>query len=397
MTVYIVILFVVTLLAILGAVVRATQRQSILLLYCPAFLILMVPPAIRFQTGWDWEAYDRMAGMIDMAPVGYVSGDVAFDFMLMLANWLGVPIYALTAILIVGGFSYLLKDWCPSPKYAGIATIFFLWYGYYSTWSTIRQGVSVMWFTAGVLSGGAALPAVFFSLALLTHKSAAAPIALFLVYRALWRVRKLRGRGKFVVLSALGLAAVAYALLPSIIDTKSLVRNYLQWALGPTRTEAFANRSFFLDAYPLITGRLVEILGSLVVLWNLGRYYVGEDGWREKVKLLFNLQVMHLTVYLVCSPLTFLAERQVLFFDYIHCFATSVTLLSLPMFYRPRWVLGPRSFHRLTNQAAAVALVLFSAYYVGSRYSRMLVAESRAGNEYSHYQRFIPYRSILSE
>ena len=113
----------------------------------------------------------------------------------------------------------------------------------------------------------------------------------------------------------------------------------------------------------------------------------------RQIGVLYNLQVLHLVMYLIASPVTFLAERQILYFDFLHCFAVSYTLILPAVALRPGDTLGWLSYFRPRNAFLATAMLVFAVSYITHRYIGMFSADSRAPREAGHYDRFIPYRT----
>jgi len=80
MEVYLAILSAVALTGIAGVVngVRFS-RSAVLTLFMPVIVVLILPAALRWHTGWDWESYDAMLAAAPTAALGSNSGDILFD------------------------------------------------------------------------------------------------------------------------------------------------------------------------------------------------------------------------------------------------------------------------------------------------------------------------------
>jgi len=76
--------------------------------------VLILPAALRWHTGWDWESYDAMLAAAPTAALGSNSGDILFDVVLRFAALQHISIYAICASVIVGGFFLLASRWCPT-------------------------------------------------------------------------------------------------------------------------------------------------------------------------------------------------------------------------------------------------------------------------------------------
>jgi hypothetical protein len=232
-------------------------------------------------------------------------------------------------------------------------------------------------------------------MAFLLHKTAIFPIIVYLLWK--W------GSGRsWRTIFILGSAVLVLVGILRAINVLTLIGEFdVLPLLGQARAISFSQREFFLEPYPLLTGRMAEILLSIVVL-SLSLY----GKWRidtedpflapqpeRLVTLLLGLQLQHLLVYLLCSPLTVLAERMILYYDYVHAIAVgSVLILVVRMLSRAMW---PTSLTIHGTRVILALLFLTSAAYIANRYNNIFHAESREIHELTHAERFLPYRSIL--
>jgi hypothetical protein len=353
----------------------------------PLAAFVVAVPACRFHTGWDWEAYEEMLNAATWTGLGSVSGDYLFDIVLAIAQT-PEALNALTSTVIVCGFVIYAYRHCPSNATLAIALVMFMWYGYFCAWSAMRQGMAIVFVSFAFSAKKTIWQAAFFIVAILLHKTAALPAAIFFV---------LRLPGLRSIWSQITLCVAALALLSA---TASEVRSDVMLAMfevllpvmGEARAVSFGLREFLIEPYPLLTGRMVEILMSIAVLLRLGRTNPQAGG--ALATGLARLQIAHVIVYLMCSPLTFLAERMVLFFDFVHCAAVAnAAELAIS------WAVARTGMPALRRQnmvaAGMLMTTMFVNAYLGNRYITIFSTESREAGEASHFDRFFPYRSVL--
>lgn len=366
------------------------------LLSLPLAIILAIPPAFRFRTGWDWEAYDIMYAKISLAQVGHLSGDLLFDLLLLVSRILGVSPYIVPAFIIVLVFFLCAVRRAVSDFAIPLAAVFFLWYGYFAAWSTIRQGIAISVLSLAFLGIRPKVAWMFAISAVLFHKSALLVVLLWAASRLL---QSMSPKARVVIGTAF-LLVVAYL---RSVDILTLVERFnLLPLLGEGRSLSFGAREFLMAPYPLFTGRMVELLASLLVLSLLAlrrtalheerasRFRFKERRW---ITVLVGLQVQHLIIYLACSPITVFAERMVLYYDFIHCIAVGSALVGIV--YLVSELLRPRRLSMPGTRVLLASSLLFSLYYIGNRYYNIFHAESREVGELTHAQRFFPYRSIF--
>lgn len=361
----------------------------------PAMFMLLLPAALRFRTGWDWESYDLIFSMTSLSTFGQMSGDYLFDVTLLLSKWLGLTPYVLPAAVIVLSFFLVLVRRSVSYLAVPISLILFLWYGYYSAWSTIRQGMSIAVISIGFLDIKPRYKYLFFLMAILLHKTAVVPVAVYF----LWRLLSAFSRRTLLLLGISALILVLLIRNVSVLDLISKVD--VLSLIGENRAVSFSQREFLLASYPFYTGRMAELLLSIGTLAFAlkGKWRLPEDDSAlapqasTSMGLLLMLQCQHLLVYILCSPLTVVAERMVLYYDVVHALALGGAMIVLI-----RVVSGairPRGISIEGTRLLLGLAFLVSAGYIANRYYNIFHAESREIGELTHAERFFPYRSIL--
>jgi hypothetical protein len=272
-----------------------------------------------------------------------------------------------------------------------IALAFFLWYGYYGAWSTIRQGVAIVFLSAAMLTSRSKTKWLCLVTAALFHRSALLPVALYLLYTLVWPPSSAGTKGKWLAIMGGGAAAILSRLMSPQVAAYFLDSS--SGFFGAARIHSLASNSFFIEPYPLFAGRMVEIWITILVLGRIGKAGLPDVAQASMTWRLYNLQIVHLLTYLLCSPITFIAEREVLFFDYIHCLALAYALVIWGVNVTEQKRLGWLRILNRRNCIVSIAVFVMSLGYIANRYANILSADSRDPSEITHHDRFIPYRT----
>lgn len=341
-----------------------------------AFILLVAFAGFRLEIGWDYENYqyfyEAVSGLAPMevlaadGPANQMGFEPGFSLLIWLINAVGADYQFTLAILTIGLCIY--AAYRLAPEALPVFFVAYLLNGYFHNFSILRQGL------AGAL--------VF---------------CLFTIYEK----RKGVAWGGYLAASAIHLSAIFLSPLIAVcirFSTKKILLCTLAlcWVMSVTSI----NSEFLSFVLTTSTGRgrwrhLLEInalTGKVGVSFILVEYtllscmLVAIKINDKAVQFARGILIFRLLVYGLLNDISIAWERSSAFADPMYAAALAITLTMTVKRVVPDIQLA-RLCMLLTVTLVSVHVII--------KYDRMLGSEPRVKGERSHYERFIPYRSIF--
>lgn len=373
MNAYIYTLVAITVLGI-ASVFPVARRFSLIL----SFSILVALAGLRFEIGWDYEAYQDFFNVIDSQDitesfgVGGVIESYGFESGYSLLIWLLTLVdanYQFVLAVITVGLCFLAANHIAPKSSIGLFVVIYMWYGYYHNFSILRQGLAaaLIFLAFALLNRRRKYFLGVLALASTIHLSSLvlAPVLWFFV----------RIANKKVILLALAICWILsiYSFSGEILGLLLSLTGRERWLtlldIGELTTKVGV--SLILVEYTLLT--------LLILTINASSY---------AIKFAMGVILYRIITYGFFNDISIVWERTNSFSDPMYALAISVIILTV----MAKFTKNTHIF-RLTISI----LIIIMSSYVTIKYSQMLLSEPRVSWERSHYERFVPYRSIFDK
>lgn len=363
--------------AIIGCAQLSAYRKNGFFVVVVAFILSALFAGLRFQTGWDYEAYQYFYDSLsnsslfeifnENGPVQAMGFEPGFAILIWICSALGTNYQLVLAIATVGlcFYSVYRLDRNALPFYI----VIHLWYGYFHNFSIVRQGIS------GAL--------VFFAI-VIADKQKRLSMCSYLV-------------SSLLHYSALVLSPIIWLLIRFSTMRILLVSLVIGWTfsfleifrgiLFPIISLVAPERWLSLITIEEITGKVGV---SLILLEYSFASLILYTNKLENRAISFarGVLVYKILTYGLFNDVSIIWERTSSFADAMYAASLAIILAGF---------IKAHVTKRKLIQASYFFMILFLSLYVFVKYQRMLGSEVRIEGERSHYERFIPYRSILSE
>lgn len=367
------ICLIVTLICALASIFPIARRPAVVVV----FIMLTGFAGLRSEIGWDYEAYQYLYDsftthtMVEAfnaeQAVDVLGFEPGFSFLVWLIAEIGANYQLVLAIFTVG--LCLFAAYRLSPPALPVFLLAYLWYGYYHNFSILRQGLAagIILFAVTLFHDRKRLAVALYAVASTIHLSA--------VFLTPVLAACIRYSTRKVVLVTLGLCWILS--LSSIVSGGVLA---LLELIG-------RDRWFALLQFGELTNKvgvslvLIEYTLLAALLW-----FIDDDTFA--IRFARGVLVYRLLTYGVLNDISIAWERSSAFADPMYALALAIILTTIvARFSRTVQVF-------LLNITCVVVGISF---YVGFKYERMLSSEPRMEGERSHFERFIPYKSIFEE
>lgn len=338
------------------------------------FLFLALFAGMRFETGWDYEAYQYFYNSLsntnlfeifsENGPVQQMGFEPGFALLIWLCNALHVNYQIILAIITVGLciYSMYLLDQDALPLFI----VIYLWYGYYHNFSIVRQGLSsalIFMAIAGNKSGKLLL--CNYLIAISFHLSA------LVLSPIIWLLIKFSSKN----------ILIGSIILCWVLSLHEIVREFLL----PIVSLVAPGRWVTLLEAEQMTGKvgissiLIEYtIASLILLFTTKKGYA--------TSFATGILIYKILTYGLFNDVSIIWERTSSFSDPMYAASLAIIFAGL--------------VNKVAVKTKLIRTLIFFAVlvlglYVFVKYNRMLGSEVRIEGERSHYERFIPYKSIV--
>ncbi len=367
------ILLIVTLVCALASIFPVARRPAVVVV----FVILVGFAGFRSQIGWDYEAYQYLYdyfasySLVEAFSAGQAVDALGFEFGFALLVWgaavTGANYQLVLAVLTVG--LCLFSAYRLSPSALPVFLLIYMWYGYNHNFSILRQGLAagMIFFAIAIFDERKKLAVALYAVASTLHMSAVI-LTPFLAACIRYSTRKM-------VLIALGLCWVLS--LSSFLSGG--IFTFLE-LIGRDRWHTLLQFGELTNKVG-VSLILIEYTLLALLLW-----FSDDDSFA--IRFARGVLVYRLLIYGLLNDISIAWERSSAFADPMYALALATILTA----FIAKFSRTAEAF--LLNSICVVAAVSF---YVGFKYERMLSSEPRTAGERSHFERFIPYKSIFED
>ncbi|WP_058119549.1 EpsG family protein [Photobacterium kishitanii] len=390
---YIIVFSLLILFALVNESIKS-KRLSTLFFILISFLLIIFS-GLRYYTGWDFEVYQQFYNaiyfsidpLITINSTLYRNFDVGFRLFSLSAiysSWL--PVLLISVISVGTSFLLVSKS---DKRIFGIFVLFYFWYEYFSVFSIQRQVLAHGLIVLGVFillnNSSNKKYIIYFLLSIISitiHSSALIASVLYIIAFVLSNKKIEVNRvlfysiicfSIFMLISNVNVSEVTYDILKPVF---LMIGGYGKVLEGKMQY-------YFLYLKPFKVGlsfRYIEYLTVLIIS------YLFFDRIKSQLKNNYSLKLFYLSFYMSLFHVLFsgLLSSVGIIQERVECYfyLTHVILLSFLIFLVPKKLIYYLLF------------VVFASVFVGVKYDRLLNSDAYLGAD-SHYQRFIPYKSIL--
>lgn len=372
MTPYLICL-IVTLICALTSIIPAARRPIVIV----AFIMLSAFAGFRSEIGWDYEAYQYLYDyfssytLAEAFSTGQAVDALGFEYGFSLLLWgaaaTGANYQLVVAVLTVG--LCLFSAYRLSPSALPVFLLVYLWYGYNHNFSILRQGLAagMIFLAIAIFDERKKLAIVLYAVASTLHMSAIL-LAPFLAACIKFSTRKM-------VLIALGFCWVMS------------LSSFLSGGIFALLELIGRDRWHTLLQFGELTNKVgVSLILIEYTLLALLLWFIDDESFA--IRFARGVLVYRLLIYGLLNDISIAWERSSAFTDPMYALAlATISTAFISKISRAAEVF-------LLNSICVVVAVSF---YVGFKYERMLSSEPRTAGERSHFERFIPYKTIFEE
>lgn len=341
------------------------------------FLMLAGFAGLRSEIGWDYEAYqylyDAFASqtLTQVFSPGQAVDILGFEPGFSLFVWataeIGANYQLVLAVLTVG--LCLFSAYRLSPSALPLFLLVYLWYGYFHNFSILRQGLAsgIIFLAVVIFNDRKKFAVALYGLASSVHLS-----ALFLTPFLAACIRYATRKVVLITLALcwiLSLTSYVSGGIFALLELMGRDRWHALLQFGELTNKVGV--SFILIEYTLLAG----------LLW-----FIEIDTFA--IRFARGVLVYRLLTYGLLNDISIAWERSSAFTDPMY--AAALAIIVTTFIAKFSWTY--KGF--LLNQ---IFVVLALSFYVGLKYERLLSSEPRISEERSHFERFIPYKSIYED
>ncbi|RWX56590.1 EpsG family protein [Photobacterium chitinilyticum] len=388
--------FIILIFCVLCALLLPTLKHRFdraVLFFLVAFVLILFS-GWRYYTGWDFEIYQSLYDAIFYSndPLSIISHEDYRDFELgfrlfSLSAVLSPYLPVLLSCLISVGASFLIVHKAPSRIF-GVFILLYLWYEYFGVFNIQRQIIAHAIILLGIyltLNYNRKLFLLISApLAFSFHVSS---LLLFIFYLLSILLIERDFRLNFLFGLSLVILSLLLVILP--IDIANMIfqlSSFILGFLGDIGQHASLKISYYfnyLDLYK--TGLSFRYLEYIIVF--LVALYKSQDilaeissDYGKKVFLLsLFVSAIHIFMYALLSGLGVIQDRVESYFLLMHVILASYLVL-----------ISIKDLRRYLFITVLCFVFVFIKYY------RLIQSDAYIGAD-SHYQRFIPYKSIFTD
>lgn len=339
------------------------------------FLLLALFSGIRFETGWDYEAYQYFYDSLsnsylyeifnENGPVQLMGFEPGFAILIWLCNSLDANYQIVLALVTVGLCLYSVFRL--DPDALPFFIVIYLWYGYYHNFSIVRQGIAGAIVFLALVIGDKKKTLSFFSylIAISLHYSA------LVLSPIIWLI--IRFSTKRILIGSI--------ILCWVLSSSEVFRGVLL----PTASLIVPERWLNLITVEQMTGKVgVSFILVEYSLAALALVFITKQG--PAISFARGILIYKILTYGLFNDVSIIWERTSSFADSMYAASLSIILV---------WLIKEGASNPKLIRVLFMITLLGLGLYVFAKYERMLNSEVRIEGEKSHYDRFIPYKSIL--
>jgi hypothetical protein len=357
-----ILFFVINFVVYLIDYFRYNLKNSILKKIILINFILL--PGLRYQTGWDYEAYDYFfknleeTNLIDFF-VKFISFNYEYEPIFTIISYFSVKFFISPYLLVSSIITLIFYKLTIKYYYKFFYVIFlgYVYFGYFHQFSIIRQGLSI-----------SLLYFIFFFYKNNKNKILLCLISIFIHYSSIisliyfYLSKKQTFKNKHIYIIIFLTLPFVFIKTNIIVDLINLVT--FQKYSGYTEID-FLNYKVGFSLKYLET--LLLIIFSMKFL----------EKFRFIDKIFFNMLIFELINYAIFNDITIIYERFNVIFEFSHLIVF-VLLLS----------------NTLKNN---LLIYLFLFIFILIRYYQFFNSDPRNFEELTHFERFFPYKSIINQ